>query len=294
MSVREAGTSARFCGRDFSPTELERIRFLIAQGNTWRSQLARQVCQEFGWRNPQGRLKEMSCKVALLRMERAGLLVLPAPRGRNGNGQKAARAQRLLALEPAPLTLPVHHLHTLSLQLVRTPRERLLYRQMMVEHHYLGYYPMPGAQLRYLLYHGCQLLGGLGFGASAWSLADRDRFIGWSGPQRQRNLHLVLNNHRFLLLPWVRSPNLASRLLGWVCRRLPADWLDQYGYRPVLLETFVQWPRFSGTAYRAANWVCVGLTKGRGKLEKHHQTVLPQKAIFLYPLRPDFKEILTR
>jgi hypothetical protein len=227
-------------------------------------------------------------------MERAGLLVLPPPRGRNGNGKKAAPAQRLLALEPAPLTLPAHHLHALRLQLVRIPRERLLYRQMMVEHHYLGYYPMPGAQLRYLLYHDAQLLGGLGFGASAWSLADRDRFIGWSGPQRQRNLHLVLNNHRFLLLPWVRSPNLASRVLGWVCRRLGVDWLEHYGYRPVLLETFVQWPRFSGTAYRAANWVCVGVTKGRGKLEKHHQTVLPQKAIFLYPLRPDFKKILTR
>jgi Druantia protein DruA len=104
----------------------------------------------------------------------------------------------------------------------------------------------------------------------------------------------VLNNQRFLLLPWVRSPNLASRVLGLVCRRLAADWLCHYGYRPVLLETFVQRPRFSGTAYRAANWRCVGLTKGRGKLEKHHQSLLPQKAIFLYPLRPDFKTILTR
>jgi Domain of unknown function (DUF4338) len=294
MSVAEASASVRFCGRAFSAAELERIRFLIAQGNTCRSQLARQVCQEFGWRNAQGRLKEMSCKVALLRMERAGLLVLPAPRGRNGNGQKPPPAQRLLALEPAPLTLPAHHLQALRLQLVRTPRERLLYRQMMSQHHYLGYYPMAGAQLRYLFYHDSQLLGGLGFGASAWSLADRDRFIGWSKLQRQRNLHLVLNNQRFLLLPWVRSPNLASRVLGLVCRRLGADWLGHYGYRPVLLETFVQRPRFSGTAYRAANWRCVGLTKGRGKLEKRHQTLLPQKAIFLYPLRPDFKAILTR
>jgi Domain of unknown function (DUF4338) len=294
MSLREAGASVRFCGRAFSATELGRIRCLIAQGNTWRSQLARQVCQEFNWLNTQGRLKEMSCKVALLRMQRAGLLVLPAPRGRNGNGKKPVRPQHLLALEPAPLSLPAHHLHALKLELVRTRLERLLYRQMMSHHHYLGYYPMAGAQLRYLLYHEAQLLGGLGFGASAWSLADRDGFIGWSGPQRQRNLHLVLNNQRFLLLPWVRSPNLASRVLGWVCRRLGADWLGHYGYRPVLLETFVQRPRFSGTAYRAANWRCVGVTKGRGKLEKHHQTVLPQKAIFLYPLRPDFKEVLTR
>jgi hypothetical protein len=182
MSAAQPGVSVRFCGRDFSPTELERIRSLIAQGNTWRSQLARHVCQEFGWRNAQGRLKEMSCKVALLRMERAGLLVLPPPRGRNGNGKKPVPAQRLLALEPTPLTLPAHHLQALSLQLVRTPLERLLYRQMMVEHHYLGYYPMPGAQLRYLLYHGSQLLGGLGFGASAWSLADSGSFHRLVGP----------------------------------------------------------------------------------------------------------------
>ena len=294
MSGAQTSASARFCGRDFSPGELERIRALIAQGQVCRSQLARQVCQEFGWLNAQGRLKEMSCKVALLRMERVGLLVLPPPRARNGNGKKQLRAQNLLALEQTPLTLPAHQLHPLSLVLARTRPERLLYRQIMVQHHYLGYCPMAGAQLRYLLFNGFRLLGGLGFGASAWSLADRDRLIGWSSTQRQRNLHLVLNNHRFLLLPWVRCPNLASRVLGLVCRRLAADWFFHYGYRPVLLETFVQLPRFTGTAYRAANWRYVGLTKGRGKLEKLHQAILPQKAIFLYPLRPDFKEILTR
>jgi hypothetical protein len=294
MSRAQTSASARFCGRDFSPGELERIRAIIAQGQVCRSQLARQVCQEFAWLNAQGRLKEMSCKVALLRMERVGLLVLPPPRARNGNGKKQLPAQNLLALEQTPLTLPAHQLHPLSLVLARTRPERLLYRQIMVQHHYLGYCPMAGAQLRYLLFNGFRLLGGLGFGASAWSLADRDRLIGWSSPQRQRNLHLVLNNHRFLLLPWVRCPNLASRVLGLVCRRLAADWFSHYGYRPVLLETFVQLPRFTGTAYRAANWRYVGLTKGRGKLEKHHQAVLPQKAIFLYPLRPDFKEILTR
>jgi uncharacterized protein DUF4338 len=294
MSIAQTSASARFCGRDFSLGELERIRAIIAQGQACRSQLARQVCQEFAWLNAQGRPKEMSCKVALLRMERAGLLVLPPPRARNGNGKKQLLAQNLLALEQTALTLPAHQLHPLSLALVRTRLERLLYRQIMAQHHYLGYCPMAGAQLRYLLFNGSRLLGGLGFGASAWLLADRDRFIGWSSPQRQRNLHLVLNNHRFLLLPWVHSPNLASRVLGLVCRRLTTDWFSHYGYRPVLLETFVQRPPFTGTAYRAANWRCVGFTKGRGKLEKHHQAILPPKAIFLYPLRPDFKEILTR
>jgi hypothetical protein len=116
----------------------------------------------------------------------------------------------------------------------------------------------------------------------------RDRLIGWSSTQRQRNLHLVLNNDRFLLLPWVRCPNLASRVLGLVCRRLAADWFSRYGYRPVLLETFVQLPRFTGTAYRAANWRYVGLTKGRGKLEKLHQVILPQKpSSFIHYLKPD-------
>jgi Domain of unknown function (DUF4338) len=183
MSAAQVGASVRFCGRDFSPAELARIRFLIAQGQACRSQLARQVCQEFGWLNAQGRLKEMSCKVALLRMQRAGLLVLPGPRGRNGNGngKKRPLAQKLLALEPLPLTLAAHQLQALRLELVRTAFERLLYRQMMGHHHYLGYYPMAGAQLRYLLLNGSQLLGGLGFGASAWSLAARDGFIGWSG-----------------------------------------------------------------------------------------------------------------
>src|SRR5271167_3083355 len=138
MSTAQTGAWARFCGRDFSPGELERIRALIAQGQACRSQLARQICQEFAWLNAQGRLKEMSCKVALLRMERAGLLVLPPPRARNGNGKKQLPAQNLLALEQTPLTLPVHQLHALSLALVRTRPERLLYRQMMAQHHYLG------------------------------------------------------------------------------------------------------------------------------------------------------------
>ena len=154
MSTAQPDAWARFCGRDFSPGELERIRALIAQGQACRSQLARQVCQEFAWLNAQGRLKEMSCKVALLRMERAGLLQLPPPRARNGNGKKQLPAQNLLALEQIPLSLPAHQLHALSLALVHTRPERLLYRQMMTQHHYLGYCPMAGAQLRYLLFNG--------------------------------------------------------------------------------------------------------------------------------------------
>jgi hypothetical protein len=220
MSRAQTSASARFCGRDFSPGELERIRAIIVQGQVCRSQLARQVCQEFAWLNAQGRLKEMSCKVALLRMERAGLLVLPPPRARNGNGKKQLLTKNLLAFEQTPLTLPAHQLHPLSLVIARTRPERLLYRQIMVQHHHLGYCPMAGAQLRYLLFNGSRLLGGLGFGASAWSLADRDRLIGWSSTPTSAQSALGAQQSPLSAAALGALPNLASRVLGLVCRRL--------------------------------------------------------------------------
>jgi hypothetical protein len=157
---------------------------------------------------------------------------------------------------------------------------------------YLQAYLLSGAPGRYLLRSGAPVLGALGFGAAAWSVGDRDRFLGWPPQRREQNLHWIVNNSRFLLLPWVRSPNLAAWVLAQAARQLPKDWLPRYGYRPVLLETFVEQDRFQATAYKAANWACVGVTKGRGKLEKTHRRVVPVKWIFVYPLAPNFKAIL--
>jgi hypothetical protein len=151
---------------------------------------------------------------------------------------------------------------------------------------------MAGAQLRYLARSGGEVVGVFGFGASAWLVAGRDRFIGWSDTSRRANLHRVVNNNRFLIPPWVRAPNLASRLLSLVARRIAADWHSRYGYSPVLLETFVELERFTGTCYRAANWIEVGTTKGRGKLEKNHRRILPLKSILVYPLHKNFRAIL--
>ena len=280
--------SLRFCGRQFSPAELDQLRRWLAEEPLNRSALARRVCAQWGWVNAVGQPKLMSCRVALLRMERAGLVRLPPPQRHNAQGWRG-RPEPRPALPPIPFTTPASQLTGLRLDVVVRPAEAALYRQMMAHYHYLGHTPLAGAQLRYLIRCGTTVLGGMGFGAAAWSVAGRDRWIGWPPELRLQRLHLIVNHSRFLLLPWVRSPHLASHVLAQVVRQLPAQWQARYGYRPVLVESFVEQDRFAGTCYKAANWLCVGLTKGRGKLEQTGQPVLPVKWVFMYPLCADFR-----
>lgn len=284
----QAESARRYCGRLFSGDELLGIRRLIIEHPSYnRVALSRAVCDAIAWIKPDGRRKEMSCRVAMLRMHRDGLIILPAPLKGNGNGR--ARPRLTFASQPqSPISLPAGALGELEFRRV-TPRDSSLWNELIERHHYLGHKPLPGAQIRYLVFAGPHLLAALGFGASAWKVAPRDKFIGWSDDERVRNLHLVVNNARFLILPWVASHNLASRILGSAAKRLGQDWQDSYGYRPVLLETFVDKARFRGTCYRAANWTCVGSTQGRGKLDRHRWHPLPVKDIFLYPLNQDFR-----
>jgi hypothetical protein len=292
--------SLRFSGRDFSQQELAIIRAWLAQNTLCREHLARRVCQEFGWFNAAGKPQTMSCKVALLRMHRAGLIELPAPAHPDTNHRKGKPDVRsaqgtgtgMLDLFPSQLALGAEQVRQVRLEVVQTAVERAIYHQLLRDHHYLGVGSMAGAQLRYLARSGGEVVGAFGFGASAWLVAGRDRFIGWSDTSRRANLHRVVNNNRFLIPPWVRAPNLASRLLSLVARRIAADWHSRYGYSPVLLETFVELERFTGTCYRAANWIEVGTTKGRGKLEKNHRQILPLKSVLVYPLQKNFRAIL--
>ncbi|MGA2108218.1 MAG: Druantia anti-phage system protein DruA, partial [Syntrophorhabdales bacterium] len=157
-------------------------------------------------------------------------------------------------------------------------------------YHYLGYTPLPGAQLRYLIRSHGQVLALLGFSAAAWKVAPRDEYIGWDGQTRKKNLHLVVNNARFLILG--RYPNLASRILSLASKRIASDWRARYGYAPVLIETFVEKECFTGCCYKASNWVCVGETKGRGKLDVRHEHKVPVKSVWLYPLKKDFQRCL--
>jgi hypothetical protein len=281
-------SNKRYSGRAFSPEEVEQVRELIrADREMSRQQLSYRVCEALDWRKRDGSLKDMSCRVALPRMHREGLIELPQPQHKVNPCRSFTR--RTPQAEPgAWLEAAVHELEGLRLEGVQQKRSAL-WNEHIDRYHYLGYKPLPGAQLRYFAYAGDRLVGLLGFGAAAWKTAPRDEWIGWSPEQRKRNLPLIINNARFLIPPWIRVKGLASKLLAMATRTLPADWEDRYGYQPVLLETFVEQARFAGTSYRAANWTCVGQTQGRGKLGDHRLGQVPIKTVWVYPLKKDFR-----
>ncbi len=285
----------RYCARDFTAAEIAAIRQLIANHpSALRARLSRLVCEQIGWFRDDGRLKDMSCRVAMLRMQDDGLVQLPPPRNGNNNGKPYLRRTRLGEPGPPLLAASPKELGGLQLQLLTERHDSHLHNEYLERYHYLGYQPLPGAQLRYFVLAGGRIVALLGFGAAAWKTQPRDRFIGWTPQQREQRLHLVTNNARFLILPWVRCHNLASCILGMAARRLPHDWQRHYGYRPVLLETFVEQPRFRGTCYRAANWIFLGETKGRGKLDTHNEALLPKKTIWVFPLDKHFRRVLNR
>ena len=280
-----------YCGRPFTPDELQTIRRLIETNpRASRAQLSREVCVRFDWLKPNGELKDMTCRVAMLRMQADALITLPAAQ------RCAPRQPEVLATaatDPQALfTQPVHDLPPLHLRQVAGSAHSRLWNEYIARYHYLGYTPLAGSQSRYFVFAGERLVALLSFGASAWKLAARERFIGWQEDERQRNLPLVVNNARFLILPWIQSKGLASKILSLIHRQLPNDWLARYGYRPVLLETFVETPRHRGTCYQAANWIKVGQTTGRGKKSSTRKPILPIKDIWLYPLHKNFRSIL--
>jgi hypothetical protein len=280
----------RYCGREFTEDEIELIRQLLAgRPRLSRAGLSRAVCEQLTWRRPDGRLKEMSCRVAMLRMEKDGLITLPPPRGTKPTGYRLN--SHIERATDVPEIVPEVDLGKLAVEVV-TKRDSSLWNGYVQRYHYLGHQLIPGAQLRYFVRAADRIVALLSFGASAWKTKPRDDLIGWNAEQRVRNLHLIVNNSRFLILPWVRQKNLASRILSLISRRLPQDWLAAYAYSPVLLETFVEKPRFKGTCYKAANWRYVGDTQGRGKLDQFMLYAKPVKSIWVYPLVSDFRRYL--
>lgn len=285
-------SSKRYCGRDFSAEELASIRTLIADNPTsTRAALSYLTCRALRWVKADGGLKDMSCRVAMLRMQNDGLIQLPAPTRQRPTSliEFTSRTAPQAVIEQS-----ANGLTPLQFCPVVSKAHSLLWNEYIHRYHYLGHKALPGAQLRYFVTSGENILALLGFGASAWQAAPRDNYIGWSHDQRKKHLHLVVNNARFLILPWVRSKNLASMILAMAARRLPTDWESRYHYRPVLLETFVEKDRFAGTCYKAANWVYVGRTKGRGKLGPAGKQSVPIKDLWLYPLTRDFRSVLAQ
>ena len=272
---------------------MERIRGLIAAApGVNRAKLARQVCEVFDWRMRDGQLKLMSCRVAMLRMHDDGLIQLPPPSAKPRPRIKGVDFTSAASDPQTDLDISVSELKDLRLELVAKGKPLRLWNEFISRYHYLGYGVMPGAQLRYFIKSGDQILGAMGFGGAAWKVAPRDTFIGWTASEREKNLHLIVNQTRFLILPWVRCQNLASKSLAMAKRRIGKDWQERYAYSPVLLETFVDTTKFHGTCYKADNWTCVGLTQGRTRNDRFSNISVPIKSIWVFPLVRHFRQEL--
>ncbi len=286
----------RYYGRDFTAQEMALLRALIAgPAPLNRHTLSKEFCRRIDWLKPDGGLKDMMARVTMLAMHRDGLIALPAPQGRqNRPGPIVFGPDTEAPLFTAPSTLD--DVRPLDLRtVVRGTREGKLWNEFVARYHYLGYKTLVGAQMRYAVHdRNGWPLAMLGFSTAAWKLAPRDTFIGWTRQLREKNLPLVVDNPRFLILPWIKIPNLGSHILALVRRRLPDDWTERYSTAPVLVETFVETPRYTGAVYKASGWIHVGATKGRGRYDRDKLYDKPRKDIWLRPLRKDWKHTLNR
>ena len=298
--VHDAGMTGaiecRYYGRDFTADEMALLRALIAADpQPTRAALSREFCRRIGWFKPDGGLKDMMAKVTMLAMHRDGVITLPPPRGRQGRPKPIVFGPDTEPpLFPPPTTLD--EVRPLEMRIVvRGTREGSLWNEFVARYHYLGYKPLVGAQMRYAVRdRNGWPVAMLGFSTAAWKLAPRDNFIGWTPQLHEKNLPLVVDNPRFLILPWIEIPNLGSHILAIVRRRLPEDWTERYNTTPVLIETFVETPRYTGAVYRASGWIPVGTTQGRGRYDRHTKRAQPKKDIWLRPLRKDWKRTLNR
>ena len=280
-------------GRMVTLEDLEATRRLIADNpQSSRHNLASLLCHLWEWYNPAGKIKLKSARELLDKLHNAGLIGLP-PLKQIGKVEKVK--QQTMFSEPPPTgKRTLQELLPLSFEIVTAKHKSALWNELIERYHYLASSRLYGARMRYLVYSGDEIIAALGFSAAAWQIEPRDRFIGWNQEIRRRNLQLIVNNSRFLILPWIKCQNLVSTLLSQVIKRLPDDWEETYGYRPVLLETFVDGEMFGGTSYIASNWIYVGFTKGKGRQGKGRKRIVSEKDIFLYPLQKDFRERLVK
>lgn len=274
-----------FSGREFTSAEIGLMREIARDyAGLGVSEIARTVCELLDWKRPSGRLKNHECRLLLEQLRDGGELTLPAVRALGGRGPRRAQPVEADSEPIEAIAAEAAQFHDLELQLVEGASQSRSWRECVERHHYLGC-PVPyGAQLRYWVRHRGRALGCLLWTSPAWRMKARDEWIGWSEEQRRENLQRIVNNGRFLILPWVRVPGLASMTLARCARQLPGDWETRYGYRPWLLETLVDAERFTGACYRAANWIAVGQTAGRGRMDRFKRRQEPIKSIYLYPL----------
>ena len=278
-------TSRRIQGRTVTDEDIKTIRSIIASNPDWhRTRISQELCQLWNWKNDAGKPKDMAARALLRKLDKERLIDLPAPVGSANNAYRyrsksekphyQAIGAKLSALQPIQITQ------------VTTPEQARLFRSLLSHFHYLGYRGPVGENLQYLVYD-CKdrILGCMLFGAPAWKVASRDLYIGWDEAERREGLSGIANNMRFLILPEVKVPHLASHLLGRISRRISVDWNEKYGHPIALLETYVENNRFRGTCYKAANWVKVGETTGYTRNYRTGKPKVPIKSVWLYPLR---------
>ena len=282
-------------GRKTSPSDINFINCLLVENPTWnRTRLSRELCSLWNWRTPTGRLKDMACRTFLLKLERRGEISLPARPRQAKINQSRNRKISDIPHSTDNINCSLKDLTPLIISLVNPDQQNsVLYRCLLSRYHYLGYKRSVGENMKYLLQdrHG-RPLACLLFGSAAWKTGGRDIFIGWSPPLREQNLYLITNNTRFLILPWVKVPCLASHILSLIAKRICSDWQEKYAHRIHLLETFVDRDRFAGTCYRAANWIFVGQTTGRSRNDRSHTIKVPIKDSYLFPLSRNFRQEL--
>jgi len=288
-------TVLTYRGRDVSPQDVAFIERLIAEHpEASRRRLSQLLCQAWGWAQANGALRDMVCRGLLLALHRGGWIELPPPRQRSLNPLAHRKPPAPIAIDQTPLAMPLRELGPLDFRLVRRTAQEPLFNALLAQHHYLGYTQPVGAHLKYLVFAQERPAAALAFSSAPRVLAPRDRFVGWSKEARLRGVHLIAYNPRFLIPSWVRVPHLASHVLGRIARRLSRDWQAAYGHPLYFLETFVDPTRFAGTCYRAANWLVLGRTQGRGHRAPRSERTRPIKEVWGYPLTPCFREQLGR
>ena len=281
----------RYRSRDLRAQDIHFIQTVVAQlYDKGRSEISRAICEAWGWIQPNGRLKECAARDLLLRLEEKGLIELPH-RLRPKNNLKRPAFVQIPLFSNTPLEGSLSQYGEASLQMV-TPFESYLWDYLVHHYHYLGRPRLIGEHLRYLAFLNGQIVACLGWASAAFKVKARDRFIGWEAPTRRKQLLYIANNVRFLILPWIRVPHLASKVLALNLRRLSRDWQATYGHPLYLAETFVDESRFQGTCYQASNWIYVGQTQGNAKKGNCYHYHGQPKAIYLYPLHRNFRRRL--
>jgi len=282
-----------YSGRQFSA---EDMALIVATTQMYpklsQKEMASTICELIGWTTSNGKPKRYQCVEFLRQIEAEGLIKLPAVRSNYARaGNKASKSAANHSSEDNNRPEAIHVCGAISLEVVQPGKRLAQWRKYVSSYHKLGDPRVFGSQMRYMITTEGQDLGCLLFSASSWALAPREKWLGWTSESRAARLHLIVNNSRFLLLPWVHVKNLASRALSLAARRIQRDWLAEYCYAPVLMETFVE-PPYRGTCYKASNWIYLGETQGRGRNDRHNEWALTQKSIYVLPLQRDFREVL--